>query len=139
MKAPTRNQARLGQAGQSTARPGSAPGINRKTFRWQSVTGRWRKLVESETSHVIGVEKSVGFIVMDARQKVDNANLNMRKSVKASKRSLTVLSLTDRKQLDENDQKRYDQLRSRAGRLLQAANMRRNSPALPDDNILPGM
>jgi hypothetical protein len=93
------------------------------SHRWKTVTTRWRKLVEKDTGIIIGV-KSGTFVVLDDHEKLDLSYSKMRTSFRATRRSVHVVSLTDRKALTEEEQKQYDVLTSRQRAMMAAAQLK---------------
>ena len=44
---------------------------SRDSYRYKTVTARWRKLVENSTNKIIGADRGTGFIVLSEPGKLD--------------------------------------------------------------------
>ena len=91
-------------------------GKPRRSYRFQSVTTRWRKLVEEEMPGiVIGAVANRGYRVEDDLGKLGLARSKMSSAARALHRSIVVAGRVDRKALDEDATKRLDHLQKVQG------------------------
>jgi hypothetical protein len=93
------------------------------SHRFRTVTARWRRLVEAETSKIIGLGEGIFHVLSDV-EKVDLACGKQRHAFRAVKRSVKVSSLVDRAELDDVDRKRIDHVDMIATRVGEAAQLR---------------
>lgn len=80
----------------------------RDTKRFRTVTSRWRRKVEALTGKVIGVDAGIGFKVLTEKEKLELGRQKLIESSRRAKRATTVLSITNRKELSEQDQASLD-------------------------------
>jgi len=79
-----------------------------KSSRFGTVTGRWRRVVESETNIFIETDPGKGFKVLSEAEKVALSGKQIRKAGKRFRRSFVIGSRTDRKALKEKDLEKLD-------------------------------
>jgi len=94
-----------------------------RSFRFRTVTHRWRSIVERETGKIIGLRNGV-FHVLEDDQKVDLACGKQRSAMRSVRRSVRVIGLTDRRALTDEDQTRVDHAARVAASLMQAASLK---------------
>lgn len=86
-----------------------AAGVRYGTFRYRTVTNRWRTSIERETTGLtLGAVKGVGFKVLEDDEKVDHSSAKLRSSRKCVLRSMKYLSRTDVRKLSDNNKKVYE-------------------------------
>lgn len=106
--------------------------LHRNAHRFKTVTGRWRKLVESGTGTiVIGSERSVGFRVLSNEQKLDLGNQKFVSAVKSSRRAFEITGRVDIKTATDDEKARATFLQNRAAAILSVAQIRSTSSELP--------
>jgi hypothetical protein len=89
--------------------------------RFQTVTNRWRKLLEDDEGIIIGCERGIGFKMLDNFEKVDLSSAKIKQAIKSTTRSVVVAGHIDRKQLNGEDLKRLDHQELTAAAILGAA------------------
>jgi hypothetical protein len=104
--------------------------VESRSYRFRTVTHRWRRLVEKDTGIVIGAGNGT-FVVMDDHEKLDLSVSKLRASYRSVRRSVTVAGLTDRKVLTTEEQKKYDALTAKQKAMLAAAQVRGAQKELP--------
>lgn len=99
-------------------------GAKRHTSRWASVTGRWRKIVERETPHlVVGTERGVGFKVLSAAEKLDLSETKLDTAARAVRRSYKVAARVEVKELDDDERARLSLAQHRGAAILRVKQM----------------
>ena len=106
-------------------------GVRRTDHRWQTVTHRWRKIVEREAGVIIGTVSGEAFKVLDSRETLDTACGKFRSAVRFTRRSLVLNAYVDRKKLSEAEVKRHDFLNARSAAIMAATQLRGRGSELP--------
>lgn len=100
-------------------------GCGKKSSRFFVVTTRWRKIVEEKTGHVIGVDKGEGFKILTESEKLELSRQKLKESGRRARRSIKVLSITNRKQLSESEKADYDHQQLVGAKVVASAQLRR--------------
>ena len=98
-------------------------GAKRRGYRFQTVTSRWRSLVEKESGRIIGTKPAVGFVVLRDDEKVDLSGGKMRSAFRHARRSMIVSGLVDRRKLNDEQRRRQDHIDQVAARTTEAARL----------------
>jgi len=93
--------------------------------RFQSITTRWRKIVEANTGKIIGCDEGKSFKVLTEAEKLDLSRLKLKTSGKLGRRSIVVLSRIDKKQLSDAERTVYDHQAKTSANIIAAAQLRR--------------
>lgn len=102
------------------------------SHRFQVVTNRWRKHIEKERGLILGPHNAEAFVVLNDSEKLGLSRQKLRTSAKASRRSVVVLALTDRKALSDTEKAAYDHQNKIAVAILTAAQQRTGKSLLPE-------
>ena len=102
-------------------------GCARHTYRFKTVTNRWRKLVEKESGVIIGAMAGKGFAVLDDHQKLDASGAKPRSAARAARRSYVLAGHIDRKNLTDEERGRLDHQGRVSAAVLAAASVRRTA------------
>ena len=106
-------------------------GLNRRDYRFRTVTSRWRKLVELESNKIIGADPDrEAFWVLSESDKIELMRSKMRSSVRFSRRAYIISARTDRKLLTSDDVSALDHLTFKAAQVL-AIGQLKTGVALP--------
>lgn len=97
------------------------------SFRFKTITNRWRKLVEKDCGKVIGVEKGIGFKVLSDSQKLDLSGLKLRSATRMARRSYIVAGRVDRRNLSEDERKRLEHHSRCSAQVLAASQLKRTA------------
>jgi hypothetical protein len=98
--------------------------------RYLTITNIWRKIVESETDKIIGVERGQGFKVLSEGEKVFLSGNKLRSSGRMARRAFVIAGRVDLKQLSDQERVEYDHSTKRAVAIMQAAKLK-GTPVLP--------
>ena len=79
-----------------------------KTGRFQSVTNAWRKAIMSESGIILKAKEGTHYVVCDNADKAQIAVDKMKMAARATRRSIIIGKLVDRKALSEDQLKRFD-------------------------------
>lgn len=104
---------------------------NKNSNRWKSVTSKWRRTVESETGVIIGVERGVGFKVLQEIEKLDLCGTKLKSATRMAKRSYQVASRVVTRGLSEEQRRRLDFYVMRNSKILAASQVKSKSNLLP--------
>jgi hypothetical protein len=96
-------------------------GVKKNQMRWRTITWRWRRLHEHETSQVIGCEQGEGFKVLLNHEKLEAGVGKVRHVFKTVRRARVLVGLTNASKLTVEDRKRMDHLSNRVAMLEGAA------------------
>lgn len=99
----------------------------RHSYRFKTVTYRWRRLVEKESSVIIGADSGKGFIVLDDHQKLSLSGSKLRSAARFARRSYVVTGHINRRNLTDDELLRLDHQGKVAGAVLAAATIKRNA------------
>lgn len=80
----------------------------RDSYRYKTVTLRWRKLVEHLSGKILGPVLGVGLKVLNDGEKVTLSSSKLKSAGRLSRRSYNVLSLVDTKALNKQELVEYD-------------------------------
>ena len=107
-------------------------GLSNGSNRFQTVTARWRKLVEKgPTALVIGQRNGV-FQVLESGQVVNRNEGDFRSGFKRFRRgAIRGARSVDVLRLSEDEKKRHDLHTMLTGKVLAVSNLRKDAPALP--------
>jgi hypothetical protein len=100
------------------------------SFRFRTVTSRWRKMIENEAGIIIGTKEARCFVVLNNGQKLSLSRAKMRMSGRAALRAYKTAAVIDAKKLTDAEKKEYDHTVSKAAAVM--ATMR-----IKSKNILP--
>ena len=90
--------------------------------RFQTVTSRWRRLVERETGRIIiGTERGVGFKVLDNQQKLNLSSDTFRQAIRRSRRAYQVTGRINLRQLSEDERQRLLGIQQRTAAVVATA------------------
>ncbi len=95
------------------------------SYRYRTVTNRWRKIIEAEHGKIIGTKAKEGFIVLDDHEKLDLSSAKLRSSRRAARRSLQVAAKIDRKELTESECIAHDLNTLRAAAITATSQIRK--------------
>lgn len=99
--------------------------------RFQTVTNRWRRLVEKESGFIIGTERGVGFKVLKENQKVDLGFSKLRSAVRSSRRAYVVAGSVNVAKLSTDDRNRLTFVQKKASAVICAAQQKGKEAELP--------
>lgn len=100
--------------------------INKNSFRFRTVTNRWRKIVENETNIIIGTEPGEGFKVLTESEKAELSGSKLRSAGRFARRSYVVGNRIDRRALTEDEARMLDHKIAVSAKVLAAAQLRQN-------------
>lgn len=101
--------------------------VKKGSSRYQTLTTRWRKLVETESGIIIGAERGTGFKVLSDGQKVGLSGAKLRSAARFARRAYIVAGRVDRSNLTDDERTRLDhQTRCSAG-IIAAAQIKSQS------------
>lgn len=98
--------------------------ISRKTQRYITITGRWRRIVEKMTNKIIGSDRGTGFKVLNESEKLSLGKQKTIESRRRSGRAMSVINMTDRRLLSEAEQAACDHLKLVNGNILACSQLR---------------
>ena len=104
---------------------------DRHTYRYRTVTWRWRKLVEKESGIVIGTVAGQGFKVLDEHEKAGVSQSKGRTAIKSARRSLEVGSLVDTHALKADEIIRFEHSLNVSTSMLQVSRMKSKKALAP--------
>ena len=81
---------------------------DRRSYRFKTVTDRWRKLLEEESGIIIIARKGLEFKVCDNSDKLQLSTNKAKSSIRMARRSKQIGSKIDRNALTEDEKKRFD-------------------------------
>lgn len=99
--------------------------------RFQTVTARWRRLVERGPAGVVIGRRHGVFVVLKDGQVVDSNESDLRSAIRKTRRVVLRGGKVDVAKLSEDEQKRHALHVSLTAKLLSAASIRKNETALP--------
>ena len=88
-----------------------------RSYRFGTVTSRWRRFVEEDTGKIIGLKQGKFYVLSDT-DKVDLTCSKQRTSIKAMVRSAQVSSRVDRRRISAMDKKRIEHAEMVSSRVL---------------------
>lgn len=102
------------------------------SFRFNTVTNRWRKEVERNFGVILGVQAGVGFEVKSDSQKVGLASQKNRSATRCARRALKVSALVAVAKLNDDEKNTHLFNVQRAGAFMATAQLRggNNLPSL---------
>lgn len=103
-------------------------GCKRESFRFKTITARWRKLIEHERDLVIGVVPTIGFEILDDPQKLNLGASKLKSAIKTARRSYTIFSRVDRAALSASDQSRLIHEEHKAATTMACGLIKRTAP-----------
>ena len=103
-------------------------GCKRESFRFKTITARWRRLIEHERDLVIGVVPTIGFEILDNQQKLNLGESKLKSAHKTARRSYTIFSRVDRAALSESDQSRLIHEEHKAASTIACGQIKRTAP-----------
>lgn len=102
-------------------------GCSKHSYRFKTVTFRWRRLVEKESNVIIGTDTGKGFVILDDHQKLSLSGSKLRTAARFAKRSYIVAGHINRRNLTDDEASRLDHQGKVAGAVLAAAAIKRNA------------
>ena len=102
-------------------------GCNKRSYRFRTVTFRWRRLVEKESNVIIGTDSGKGFVILDDHQKLSLSGSKLRSAARFARRSYIVAGHINRRNLTDDEASRLDHQGKVAGAVLAAASIKRNA------------
>jgi hypothetical protein len=110
-------------------------GVERGTYRWNTITRRWRKLVEEDSRIVIGTSAGTSFVVLRETGKLNLSRSKFKSAARAAKRSFVVADLVDANQLPEDGKKALLFIQHRTATMIATAQLRKPAdlPKLTDE------
>jgi len=94
--------------------------------RFQTVTTRWRRLVEKGPSQLVIARRNYVFFVLRDGEVVNSNEADIRQAVKKTRRASARAQGVDVAKLSEDEKKRHDLHVGLTAKLLATANVRRN-------------
>jgi len=99
-------------------------GCLKNTYRYKTITQRWRHLIEMEYGVLIGVERCIGFKILHDNEKVDASSAKFRSAINATYRSLKIASIVNVRELTEEKRTQFDHNNKKATSMLQSQRLK---------------
>ena len=96
----------------------------RDSYRFRTVTYRWRRLVENATNKIIGTNRSIGFVVLSEEEKLSLSGDKLRSAGNLAKRSYVVTARIQTNQLSPEQRKELNFIVKKTSAVLAAARLR---------------
>lgn len=106
-------------------------GIKKESNRFKTITTRWRKIIEKQVGIILGPYEGIGFKVLSEHEKLELSGTKLRIAVNSTRKSMTILALTDRNQLTDKEKADYDHRQIANSKIMAAAQIKRK-PILPE-------
>lgn len=97
---------------------------DRKSYRYKTVTSRWRKLVENATNKVVAADPGVGFVVLSEIGKVGLSGTKLRSAGRIARRSYVLAARVDCKELTDEQRRELDFITKKTSAMLTAARLK---------------
>ena len=105
--------------------------VIKNSFRFRTVTWRWRRIVESESAIIIGTERGEGFKILNNNETFEYSNDKLRSAVRSAARSYHLYGYVERKELSKSEQKLFDFNHSKAAALIAVSQLKSIPKRLP--------
>jgi hypothetical protein len=103
----------------------STIGADPGSFRFKTVTSRWRSIVERNTGKRIGTDKAGHFKVLTDSEKLMAIESKRRSISRQGRKNLVRVSYVDRKKLSGDERARLDHVMLAEGNALAASQLRK--------------
>lgn len=97
----------------------------RRSFRFQTVTQKWRGQISHETDIVIGTERGIGFKVLSDHEKVELVASKTNMAINSSGKALFYSTKVESRNVSKEDRERLHHIEMVNGNILAAAQLRK--------------
>lgn len=82
--------------------------VKKRSYRFQTVTNRWRKTILRETNIIIGTVPSIGFKILNDSEKVNLSGDKLKRAAKSMRTSMIVASKVIIKNITQEEKQRLN-------------------------------